>query len=185
MFRKILCGLAAVGMAVALSAPAMAGEGLGAIRVTLSDGGVHAHNGSVMLYQVGTPLGPDYGLTDTFGSGIIKGEDAMSPLLAKWLAEAVEADGHELPLNEEGSAEFSQLPEGLYLLVQGQPSAGFQPLEPLLIQLPCEYQWHVQAFPMAEQAEVPATGQPLAPYIGGMGMLLSGSGLLLCRRRRR
>lgn len=185
MLRKILCLLTAVGAAAALAAPVMAGEEMGSIRVNIADGKVSASDGAVMLYQVGTPLGPDYGLTDTFGSGIIKGEDALSPILAKWLAGAVEEDGEEQALDEDGCAEFSPLPEGLYLLVQSRPSAGFEPMAPMLVKIPCEYQWHVQAFPKLRQQETPATGQSLVPFAGAAGMVLSGSGLLLCRRKRR
>lgn len=185
MFRKFMCGLAALGAVAALSVPAMAGEEMGSIRVTVSDGESSAVNGAVTLYRVGTPAGTDYRLTEAFGSGIIKGEDAMSPILAKWLAGIVEEEGAEVLLDEMGSAEFSPLAEGLYLLVQTGPSSGFYPMEPMLVRMPCEYQWHVQAFPQVMQQEIPATGQPPAPFLGAAGMILSGSGLVLCRRKRR
>ncbi|MDO5400829.1 MAG: LPXTG cell wall anchor domain-containing protein [Eubacteriales bacterium] len=185
MFRKLMCGLAAVGAVVALGLPVMAGQTLGSIQVTLAQGEDRAAGGSVSLYQVGVPAGPDYSLTEAFGSGIIKGEDALSSILARWLADSVEEAGLEKPLDGEGSAEFSGLPEGLYLLVQTQPSVGFYPMEPILVTLPYEYQWHVQAFPKCEIMDIPATGQPMEPFLGAAGMVLSGSGLLLCRRRRK
>lgn len=185
MFRKILCGLVALGAVVALGLPVMAGEELGSIQVTLADGEAAAESGAVMLYHVGVPSGPDYCLTEAFGSGIIKGEDALSPVLAKWLADAVEVEGEEKALNGAGTTKFFDLPQGLYLLVQSQETPGFYPMEPLLVTLPYEHQWHVQAYPKFEQMDIPATGQTLEPFVGGIGMLLSGSGLALCGRKRR
>lgn len=188
MFRKLLCGLTVLGMVTALSLPAMAGDGTGSIQVTLSNGDVAVPDGSVTLYRVGSPDGEDYWLTEEFGGGVVRGEDSLSPALAAWLAGLAEEEGAELPLDEEGSAKFEGLPPGLYLLVQKRPSTGYHLMEPMLVQLPCEYQWNVQSFPRMEElilpVEIPQTGD-LTPLLGAAGMILTGPALVILGFKRR
>lgn len=185
MLKRMMWVVLALAMVTALGAPAMAGEETGSIRVVLRLEDRAAQGGTVTLYKVGCPLGPDYGLTEAFGSGIIRQEDAMSPVLAKWLAETTEALGEEKPVDAEGSAVFDGLQEGLYLLVQRGASPGFHPMEPMLVTVPCQYQYHVTAYPKLESQENPSTGQSPAPFLGAIGVVLSSAGLIVCGRKRK
>lgn len=191
MIRRLLCVLLALGGVVLLGLPVSAGADRGSIRVTLQNGESVVPDGAVSLYYVGVPTAVDYRLTEEFGGGIIKGEDALSPALAGWLAEMAGTGGTQRLLDADGSGEFCDLTEGLYLLVQTEASTGYHLMEPMLVQLPCQFQWHVQAYPKTEeiiysfQVEAPATGQSPAPFLGVTGMAVSGTGLALCARRKR
>lgn len=186
MMKKLICTLLALGTVAALAAPAAAAEETGSIRVTLQNGESVVPDGAVTLYRVGSFVDGDFRLTESFGGGIIQQEDALSPALAGWLAETAEG-GTEQALDEEGSTAFSGLPAGLYLLVQSQRSTGYHRMEPMTVMIPCQYQWHVQSYPKMEEIlyEIPPTGQPLAPFVGAAGMVLSSGGLLLCGMKKK
>lgn len=187
MFRRILCTLLALGGVLALGLPARAQQTEGSIRVTLQNGESVVTDGAVTLYRVGRGAEGGYRLEEDFGGGLIKEQDALSPILARWLWEAAGPGGTALLLDADGSAEFSNLTEGLYLLVQTEASTGYHLMEPMLVQLPCQYQWHVQAYPITPEIiwEIPSTGDTMALPAGLTGLVLSGTGLILCAGRRR
>lgn len=190
MVRRLICFLLVLGWVIALGVPALAWAETGSIRVTLHNGDTVVPNGAVSLYYAGVPMAFDYRLTEDFGGGIVREQDALSPALALWLAEmAHEVTGVQRLLDADGSAEFSDLPEGLYLIVQTERSSGYHLMEPMMIQLPCQSQWQIQAYPKTEEiiypVEIPPTGQSPAPFLGSAGMIVSGAGLLVCARRRR
>ena len=85
-------------------------------------------------------------------------------------------------LDADGNAVFSNLEEGLYMLVQTERMDGFYPILPMLLTVPCDGRWDVQEYrnPVPVITEIPKTGQTPAPYFGVLGMILSGSGLILC-----
>ena len=130
----------------------------------------------ILLRYVGQPASGGYRLTDECGGGIIRYEDADSPALAQWLLERAETMGVERFLNEDGVAEYENLPQGLYLLSQPQGN-----VDPFLIPMPYEGVWEFTVHPAAGfYPESPKTGQHPAPLIGAMGMVLSGLGLAVC-----
>lgn len=184
MIRKMVCTLFAAVMLLNLSTGANAAED-GSIRVSLNLGELPAVNGSLTLYQVGTPVEEGYRLTEGFGGDIVKEEDAQSPHLAKWLAEGAGDSGVDRLLDVDGNAKFSHLQEGLYLVVQREKTDGFHPLEPFLLKLPNDGRWQLQVNAEPEPIVVdeltnPQTGQPAAPFLGAMGLVGSGIGLYLC-----
>lgn len=190
MVRKMVCTVFAAVMLISLGIRASAAEEGGSIWVSLDFGELPATNGTLMLYQVGKPVTDGYRLVEGFGGGIVKVEDAQSPHLAKWLAEAAGESGIERLLDVDGNAKFSHLEEGLYLIVQTEKTDGFYPLEPFLLMMPSGERWNLQvnAEPEAIVAYLsgnPQTGQPLAPLLGAMGMVASGVGLYLCVDRKR
>lgn len=189
MFRRMICGFLIAGGLLSLAAPARAAQSAGSIRVTLQNGETVVPDGAVTLYQVGTPTDGGYRLTDDFGGGIIKDQDALSPILARWLWEEAGSGGDELLLDADGSAAFLDLPEGLYLLVQTQASTGYHLMAPMTVQIPCEYQWNVQAYPMMEEIiwELPPTADPFPLAAWTACLVFSGAGLVLLtfRKRRR
>lgn len=187
MRRRLLCILFAAMVLLNLGMQAQAAEVTGSIRVILNKGNTAVSNGEVTLYRVGMEISGGYRLTEAFGGGIIKEEDTLSPALAQWLAEKAGEGGIPRILDADGCAEFSRLSGGLYLLVQNETGEGYYPIAPFLIPLPYEGEWDIQANPKLQQilAESPQTGQSPMPFLGVMGMVLSGTGLICCARGKR
>ena len=187
MLKRLFFSLSAVALAAALSLPAQAGELGGSIRLDLEVGDFVVTNGAVKLYQVAQQGPEGYLVSDSFGGGLVKPEDALSSSLAQWLAQTAEDGGITRLLDADGCAEFSRLPDGLYLVVQSEKMDGFYPFEPFLVTLPMDGERDIQVsppvFPIV--AESPATGQDMQPFLGVAGMVVSGLGLALCAMGKR
>ena len=168
-----------------LSTVASAAENIGSIHVKLEAGDLPVINGAVTLYQVGIRTEEGYRITEGFGGGIIRQSDADSEKLAQWLAESAEEAGMSMLLDADGNAVFSELEEGLYMLVQTERMDGFYPIYPVLLAIPQEENWDVLVHkaPVPVVTELPKTGQSLIPFFGILGMVLSATGLLLCRKK--
>lgn len=182
MVRKMMCVLFAAALLLSISTQANAAEETGSIRISLDTGELPVTNGAVTLYRVGVKTSDGYRITDTFGGGMVKEGDATSPHLAQWLAETEDVYGKTLLLDVDGNAVFSNLGEGLYMAVQTERMDGFHPFKPFLVALPSEGEWDILISPMINPivTQLPQTGQHPAPIIGFFGMLLSGTGLILC-----
>ena len=168
-----------------LSTVASAAENRGSIQVKLEAGDLPVINGAVTLYQVGIKMEEGYRITEGFGGGIIRHSDADSEKLAQWLAESAEEAGMSMLLDADGNAIFSELEEGLYMLVQTERIDGFYPIYPVLLTIPLEENWDVLVHkaPVPVVTELPKTGQSPIPFLGVLGMVLSATGLLLCRKK--
>lgn len=166
---------------------AAAAEKQGSIRIKLDVGDLPVINGAVTLYQVGTKTEDGYRITDNFGGGIVRLDETNSRKLAQWLAETAEENGRSLLLDADGTAIFSDLDQGLYILVQTERVDGFYPIYPILLTMPQEEQWDVELCrePIPVVTEIPQTGQSPIPFFGILGMMLSSIGLLLCVRKNR
>lgn len=180
MRKKIIMLFLSALLLTGLGKPAAAEEQTGSIRITMD-----MKNGEVTLYHAGTPTEGGYRLAESFGGGYIKEEDAHSPHLAQWLAESAE-EGRTLLLDADGSADFSHLEEGLYLIKQSQAADANSIMMPFLVSLPYYGQWNIEANPKTGiSAESPRTGQTPEPFIGVTGMVISGTALLQCIKKRR
>jgi len=166
---------------------AEAAETRGSICVKLEAGDLPVINGAVTLYQVGIREEDGYRITEGFGGGIVRQEDTDSDKLAQWLAETAEDNGMTLLLDADGTAVFSELEEGLYMLVQTERVDGFYPIYPELVTIPRDGQWNIQFArePVPVVTEIPKTGQSPMPFLGILGMVLSSIGLLLCAGKNR
>lgn len=178
MFKRVGMVILMVMLLPWLAPEARAAQ-TGSIRVTVEEEG-RAGDGTVILFRVGDQVEDGYRILDAFGGGLVKMEDALSSHLARWLAELEGGEGTAKLLDEEGSALFSGLEEGLYLLVQAEE--GEQPIQPFLVTIPYAGQWNVYAYPNTWKidTESPATGQHPAPLLGALGMVLTSVGLVLC-----
>lgn len=187
MLKRLFFSLSAVALAAALSLPAQAGELGGSIRLDLEVGDFVVTNGAVKLYQVAQQGPEGYLVSDSFGGGLVKPEDALSSSLAQWLAQTAEDGGITRLLDADGCAEFSRLPDGLYLVVQSEKMDGFYPFEPFLVTIPMDGERDIQVSPSVFPivAESPATGQDMQPFLGVAGMVVSGFGLALCAMGKR
>ena len=86
--RKIFLLLVGA-MCLLMAAPsAVAAENRGSIQIRLDAGDLAVTNGAVTLYQVGITTEEGYRITEGFGGGIVRQEDADSGNLAQWLAES-------------------------------------------------------------------------------------------------
>lgn len=164
---------------------ARAAENYGSIRVKLDPQDLAVINGAVTLYQVGFPVEDGYRIAESFGGGIIRQQDADSANLAQWLAESAEENGMTMLLDADGNAIFSELEEGLYMLVQTERIDGFYPIRPLLLTVPEGAQWNLEVNrqPVPVVTEIPKTGQSPAPFFGILGMILSSAGLIICGKK--
>lgn len=187
MSRKLASLLFAAVVVLGMGIPVNAAEGGGTIRVSLDAGELPVTNGAITLYQVGTPVSDGYRITEGFGGGLVKAEDATSPHLAQWLAEMAGAVGKTVNLDVDGNVTFSNLEDGLYLIVQTERMDGFYPIRSFLMTLPSSGEREIRAYPKTEPIilENPQTGQPIAPLLGAMGLVASGVGLYLCVDSRR
>jgi len=183
--RKVLCALTLGVLLSGLIPAAMAQERYGSIHVKLDAGELPVINGAVTLYQVGNRVEEGYRITESFGGGIIRLEDIHSDNLAQWLAESAGESGLTMLLDADGNAVFSELEQGLYILVQSERMDGFYPILPELLAVPEEDCWDLELYkqPVPVVTEIPKTGQDSTPYLGILGMILSAAGLLLCRRK--
>ena len=177
----LLCVLAGVVPA------AKAAEAYGSVRVKLDAQDLAVTNGAVTLYQVGYRVEDGYRIAESFGGGIIRQQDADSTHLAQWLAESAEENGITMLLDADGNAIFSDLEEGLYILVQTERMDGFYSILPVLLTIPEGDQWNLDVYrqPVPVVTEIPKTGQSPAPFFGILGMILSSAGLILCSKKGR
>ncbi len=186
MFKRLASVFFAGALVLGLGVPARAAQG-GSITVSLDAGELPVTNGAMTLYQVGTPVEDGYRIAEHFGGGMVKGDDAASPHLALWLAEGAGESGKTINLDVDGNVTFSNLPDGLYLLMQTERMDGFYPVQPFLVALPTAGERKIRYYPKNEPIilDNPQTGDPITPLLGAMGMVVSGVGLYLCADKKR
>lgn len=180
--RKAMWILCMAVILVAAAPTAEASGYPGSLQVDLEVGELAVTNGAVTLYQVGVRTENGYQVADDFGGGMVSLEDTDSNQLAMWLAESAAAQGTQRLLDADGNTIFSDLAEGLYLLVQTERMEGFYPINPILLTIPEAESWDVKIYrePVPVVTELPQTGQSPILFFGILGMVLSSLGLLLC-----
>ena len=185
--RKTLWLLCMAVILIGAVPSAAAAESRGSIQVSMDVAGLPVINGAVTLYQVGVPVEDGYRIQEGFGGGIVRTEDADSDKLAQWLAESAEEAGLTMLLDADGQAVFSDLDEGLYMLIQTERIDGFYPVYPILMTIPDGDVWNlqIQREPVPVVTELPKTGQSPVPFLGTLGIVFSSIGLLLCAAKNR
>lgn len=154
----------------------------GSIRLRLDVGELPVINGAFTMYRVGTPISDGYRIQEAFGGGFVRREDAVSPHLAQWLNAMEGKTGNTILMDIDGNVVFSDVEEGLFLLVQTEKTDGFYPVQPFLVTVPGEGKRNVNIVlqPLPMVADSPPTGQDPTPYIGAVGLVISLAGLMLC-----
>lgn len=167
--------------------PVAAAENRGSLQINLETGDMPVINGAVTLYQVGLKTEEGYQISEDFGGGTVQHNKADSGKLAQWLAASASSNGMPLLLDADGTAVYSELEEGLYILVQTERIDGFYPIHPVLLTIPSGEEWNLKIIrePVPIVTEIPQTGQSPIPYFGILGMLLSSAGLFLCAKNNR
>lgn len=118
---------------------------LGSLHVRLYDthNDVPLRGGELTLYQVATVKRTNGNLYfdytgDFTGCGVVLGDLSDSTLadrLVKYLP-VVPAIAAQQDVNEEGYANITKLPQGLYLVVQTEASHGYEAIKPFLVSIP-------------------------------------------------
>ena len=149
--HRLAAVLLAVCLVVCCALPAFATSAnivlgrLGSLHVRLYDthNDVPLRGGELTLYQVAAVkrTGGDlsYAYTGDFaGCGVPLGDLSASTLadrLVKYLP-AVPTVATQQDVNEEGYADITKLPQGLYLVVQTKASHGYEAIKPFLVSIP-------------------------------------------------
>lgn len=149
--HRLAAVLLAVCLVVCCALPAFATSAnivlgrLGSLHVRLYDthNDVPLRGGELTLYQVASVkctngnLYFDY-TGDFAGCGVVLGDLSDSTLadqLVKYLP-VVPAIAAQQDVNEEGYADITKLPQGLYLVVQTEASHGYEAIKPFLVSIP-------------------------------------------------
>lgn len=187
MLKRLVFALLVVGLLLGGAIPAYAAQ-TGSIRV-ITETKPPAES-AVTLYHAGVEADGGYWLDEVYGGGLIRWGDLPSLSLASWLAEHEAAEGTTVPFDAEGSALFSNLSPGLYLIRQTGVSTGNDAIPPFVIELPYEDIWEITVRPQTMTADQspPPTGQEPAPVVATVVLAASGTGLLgmaVCTKRKR
>ena len=187
MWKRLVFAFLVVGLLLGGAIPAYAAQ-TGSIRVIPEK--KPPADSAVTLYHAGVEADGGYWLDEVYGGGLIRWGDLPSLSLASWLAEHQAAEGITVLFDDDGSALFSDLSPGLYLIKQTGISAGNDAIPPFVIELPYEDIWEITVRPQAmtvDQAP-PPTGQEPTPIIAAVVLAVSGTGLLwmvVCTKRKR
>lgn len=181
----------------------------GSIRLRLVCDGEAVSGGSVTLYRVGEADGDVYALCPEFaGSGAdlskLSGLDTAA-VLAEY-ARTQNIPGQTQPMDETGTVRFAPLETGVYLIVQGETSPGYEPVRPFLVTVPLtvgeSVYYDIDASPkvaLTPEPSAPTTPteptDPWLPQTGQLnwpvpvmavaGALLFGAGGILCFGKRK
>lgn len=129
----------------------------------------------VTIYKVAAPEGMNYRLLECYGGGLMTFDDTLSPDLAAWLAGRVK-DGITKE-TEQGAAEFFDLEEGLYLVVQTGDTETFAPF---FVSIPWDgSMWQVEVTPFPEES--PQTGDEIYAYF--VLWIVSAMAVVLVQRK--
>ena len=174
MRRKLICLLLAIWILMGSVTASAAGE-TGTIRVLLGQ------KGKVTLYRVGSFTEGGCRLLKIYGGGELSFDDLLSQDMAQWLAEKAVNGTTKKTVN--GTVTFSDVEVGIYLVVHKQAAEGYLPFAPFIITMPWDGdQWNMEAKPKIT-TEIPKTGDFV--LFPALTMLLSGSGLLMLRGKRK
>lgn len=184
----------------------------GTITVEMKYDGEAITGGTLTAYRVGQIQENDgnFSFAKTFDMETFSGDyaDISSVKLAEDAAAFVREQGirtYATAKNIEGKASFSNLELGLYLIIQTEPSDGYEPLKPFLVSVPMNEDGHYVYEVNAEgkmqfyqepkptkpskpsDPTLPQTGQlnwPV-PVLVVLGLILFLTGWVLCFGRKR
>lgn len=170
MKRKLLSFVLAVVLLWSFAAGAQAVSG--SIRVNVGQ------EARVSLYLVGSWEDGGYRLLEQYGGGWLSFDDALSEDLAQWMA--TRAQGGISRETKDGTVKFTDLNEGLYLVVP--EGAKFRPF---FVSLPWDGSvWEMEINPEAEET-TPQTGDYVGLRLSAVLMMVSMLGLLVVGSRKK
>lgn len=166
----LLCGLCLTGYAYEVPDSTKKGS----ITVEMRDGGKAVAGGSLTIYRVGEVREDDgdfgFQKTPAMAEFSESYEKVDSPELAEKVAAFVKL--HKIPAyavadNKNGKVVFSDLEQGLYLVVQTAASGGYEPLNSFLVTIPMyedgHYVYEANAEGKFELEQKPSPSTPNKP----------------------
>lgn len=178
MRKRILCALCCIALLVCLPVTVFAHEvpdydRFGSVSVTMTYQGKPVSGGSLTLYRVADVAEDDgnyyFTLVESLDGYGISLEDLNDSDLANQIRKAVreeKLEGTQKTIDKKGNVTFTELPIGLYLLVQEKAASGYNAVEPFLAAVPNwngdTYLYDVDASPKVELEKAPAT-EPTDP----------------------
>ena len=162
----------------------------GSVTVRMCHQGEAIQGGSIILYRLAELSGEDrYIPAPAFEGCAVDFQTTLTPADGKILADYAEQRGIQgqiRSLGQNGTAVFSPLDRGLYLLVQKEAGRGYLPVSPFFVEVPqCvggERIHDVEARPKCTP-EPMVPGVPLLPQTGQRKWpvpLMAALGLILC-----
>lgn len=177
--RKLLAFLLAAALCLLLCATASAAERenpenkTGSITIHMKDvdTGKDVPGGKLRLYRVAKPVRDDgndsWVLTEAFAGCPVTLDDIGAAELASKLLEYAKEhklSGTDAAVGQDAKLQLSDLPSGLYLVVQVTPASGYSAITPFLVSLPAvengQYIYDVDATPKLELKKAPPTPTP-------------------------
>ena len=185
MVRDFCCILFALLVLAWMLLPASAAEQTGEIRVSPMWGDLPVSGGKAALYHVGKPVSGGFQLTGSLSNNTLTDVDAFSGKFLQWILRCLPKNCVESVVTREGAV-FTGLEEGLYVVKQTEPAAGYMAFRPFLVSVPMGEQWTITASPkVITDGQTPETGDDVSVVFGFAGMLLSALGLAAMERKRR
>jgi hypothetical protein len=180
--RKLPALLLAAALCLLLCATASAAERenpenkTGSITIYMKDvdAGKDVPGGKLRLYRVATPARNDgndfWVLTDAFAGSNVTLDDIGAADMASKLADYAKdhkLSGTDATVGQDAKLQLTELPSGLYLVVQVTPASGYNPITPFLVSIPTvqdgQYVYDVDASPKLELKKAPPTPTPPPP----------------------
>ena len=172
MFRKIVYMLSAAGLAIVFGLPTFAAQSSGSIHVISGRRDNRVISGQVTLYRIGELTAESCRITDGLADWIVSRQEVMTEDFLHWALSQSWKNKWICDVSEEQGAEFHDLEEGLYLVVQTEAGPGYSVFAPFLVALPDEGNMDVTIpVGVSDISEIPRTGDHPAPIF--MAMLLS------------
>ncbi|MCD8125055.1 MAG: LPXTG cell wall anchor domain-containing protein [Lachnospiraceae bacterium] len=170
--KRCAAVLFAAGLLTAMSVTAFAAEVIdadrtGSISVTMQDAsGTVVEGGSLALYQVAVvyvdeTLQNSYELTEDFADSGVDLDELSDEALAETLEAYVDSEALDAyqtaEIGEDGAAVFTELPVGIYLVVQTEAADGYELVSSFVVTVPLSSDgtliYDVDASPKVEAAE--------------------------------
>ena len=178
MFRRCICLMGTVCVAMGIGLSAAAAEPEGEIRIRQLWAGEEIVGGAVSVCRVGEQTPDGFTLTDGLANWAVSEQDIH---MENWEFRGV------LPGSREYSGGIAEgLEPGLYLVAQTEAPEGFLKFKPFLQSIPQAGQWRVlREVSLIRDAEIPATGDHHAPIVAAMGIGLSVAVLMVLADQRK
>ena len=186
MLRKILCILSAVSMFAYTAVSSQAGGITGSIRVVPHWIGRDAAEEKVALYRIGDVTSHGYRITDGLADWILYQQEITTDDFLQWALEQPWECVNECIIQRGEGAFFHNLTEGLYMVVQKQPSDGREIFRPFLITLSAQNGMDIVFYPGASQlTESPQTGDYPLPIFAAMLLSIGAVALMILAENRK
>ena len=186
MLCKIVRALSLSGLLILFVLPVYAADTYGSICILPDCGGNRILDGQVALYRVGDLTPEGCRITDGLADWTLRIEEIQSDSFLQWALNQTWDGGMLCRITDENGAVFTELTEGLYLVVQKEAANGYSEFKPFFVSLPMQTNWNVTVNPgVYPLAELPRTGDYPAPIFTAMLLSMGVVFLLVLMENRK